>query len=37
MDACIQRGQNLAEKINSNLVEEEPSSISKKGGNSYEK
>lgn len=37
MDACVERGQNLAEKINSNLVEEEPSSISKKGGNSYEK
>jgi len=32
MDACIERGRNLAEKINSNLVEEEPSSISKKGG-----
>jgi len=32
MDACVQRGRNLAQKINSTLKEEEFSSISKKGG-----
>ncbi len=37
MDACIQRGRNLAEKINSSSKEEELSLVSKKGGNFYEK
>lgn len=37
MDACIQRGRNLAEKINSSSKEEELSLVSKKGGNFHEK
>jgi protoporphyrinogen oxidase len=37
MDACIQRGRSLAEKINSSLDEESIFLSSKKGGNSYEK
>lgn len=37
MDACIQRGRNLAKKINSSSKEEEISLVSKKGGNFYEK
>jgi len=37
MDACIQRGRNLAQKINSSSEEEELSLVSKKGGNFYEK
>jgi len=37
MDACIQRGRNLAKKLNSSSKEEELSLVSKKGGNFYEK
>ncbi len=37
MDACIQRGRSLAQKLNSSLEEKELCSDSNKGGNFYEK